>query len=130
MTSFREPQAYCQSKRSCSRQVEASFIASRKGLASTALHVIGKLKGPMRRLRIPSQIVTFRNEDKAWFNAECGHAYLDKQEAYHLWQRNRSQLTWNQFTRLRAVAQEVYASAEREYNNNVRETLLCTSHSI
>ena len=80
--------------------------------------------------RIPSRIVTFRNKDKAWFNAECRRAYLDKQEAYHLWQRNRSQLTWNQFTRLRAVAQEVYASAEREYNNNVRETLLCTSHSI
>ena len=75
---------------------------------------------------IPSRIVTFRNKDKAWFNAECRCAYLDKQEAYHLWQRNRSQLTWNQFTRHRAVAEEVYASAERKYNNSVKETLLGT----
>ena len=61
-----------------------------------------------------------------WFNVEFRRVYLDKLEAYHLWQRNHSQLTWNQFTRLRAVAQEVYASAEREYNNSVKETLLGT----
>ena len=37
---------------------------------------------------IPSQIVTFRNKDKAWFDADCRRAYLDKQEVHRLWQRN------------------------------------------
>ena len=43
--------------------------------------------------RIPSTVVTFRNNDKAWFNNDCKRAYLEKQEAYNLWKRNRSDLT-------------------------------------
>ena len=50
-----------------------------------------------------------------------------KHEAYNLWRGNRSDLTWNNYTRLRAAAQAVYASAEEEYNNSVKDTLLGTS---
>ena len=39
--------------------------------------------------RIPSRVVTFCNKDKAWFNNDCKRAYLEKQEAYNLWKRNR-----------------------------------------
>ena len=52
--------------------------------------------------RIPSRVVTFRNKDKAWFNNDCMHAYLEKQEAYNLWKRNRSDLTWNSYVQLRS----------------------------
>ena len=72
---------------------------------------------------IPSRVVTFRNKDKAWFNDECRHAYLEKQEAYNLWKRNRSYVTWNNYVRLRSVAQEVYDLAETEYNRGIKETL-------
>ena len=72
---------------------------------------------------IPSRIVTFRNKDKAWFNSDCKRAYLEKQEAYNLWKRNRSNLTWNNYIQLRSVAQDVYEIAEREYNRGVKETL-------
>ena len=41
--------------------------------------------------RIPSRVVTFCNKDKAWFNNDCKRAYLEKQEAYNLWKRNRSE---------------------------------------
>ena len=61
--------------------------------------------------RIPSRVVTFRNKDKAWFNNVCKRAYLEKQEAYNLWKRNRSDLTWNSYVQLRFAAQEVYAFA-------------------
>ena len=72
---------------------------------------------------IPSRIVTFRSKDKAWFNDDCRRAYLEKQEAYNLWRRNRSDLTWNNYVRLRSDAHEVYGLAEREYNRGVKETL-------
>ena len=79
--------------------------------------------------RIPSRVVTFRNKDKAWFNYDCKRAYLDKQEAYKLWRRNRSELTWNNYVRLRSEAQEVYAVAEMEYNRNIKDTLLGATQS-
>ena len=73
--------------------------------------------------RIPSRVVTFRSKDKAWFTDDCRRAYLEKQEAYNLWRRNRSDLTWSNYVRLRSAAQEVYSLAEREYNRGVKETL-------
>ena len=71
--------------------------------------------------------MTFRNKDKAWFNNDCKRAYLEKQEAYNLWERNRSDLTWNSYVQLRSAAQEVYAFAEREFNHGIKETLRCYS---
>ena len=79
--------------------------------------------------RIPSRIVTFRNKDKAWFNSDCKFAYLEKQEAYNLWRRNQSNLTWSNYVRLRSVAQEVYAVAESEYNAGLKDTLLGATQS-
>ena len=74
--------------------------------------------------RILSRVVTFHNKDKAWFDNDCKRAYLEKQEAYNLWKRNRSDLTWNSYVQLRSAAQEVYAFAEREFNHGIKETLL------
>ena len=78
---------------------------------------------------VPSRVLTFRNKDKAWFNDDCRRAYLEKQEAYNLWKRNRSDLTWNNYVRLRSAAQEVYGLAEREYNRGIKETLENASQS-
>ena len=44
--------------------------------------------------RIPSRVIKFRIKDKAWFNEDCKRANLAKQEAYQLWRRNRSDITW------------------------------------
>ena len=74
--------------------------------------------------RVPSRVMTFRNKDKAWFNSDCKEACLEKNEAYNLWRRNRSHLTWNNYVRLRSAAQDVYALAEREYNLGIKDTLL------
>ena len=73
---------------------------------------------------IPSRILHFRLKDKAWFDDNCRRALQDKQEAYFYWRGNRSDLTWNNYTRLRAHAQSVYASAEKNYNDGIREKLL------
>ena len=78
---------------------------------------------------IPSRIIHFRTKDKAWFNDDCKRAHQEKQEAYQLWRRNRSDLTWNNYTRLRVVAQEIYASAEKEYNDSIKDDLLGTNQS-
>ena len=72
---------------------------------------------------IPSRVTTFRNKDKAWFNDNCRRAFLEKQEAFNLWRRNKSDFTWNNYVRLRSDAIEVYKVAEREYNRGVKETL-------
>ena len=73
---------------------------------------------------VPSRIMQFRLKDKAWFDDNCRHALQEKQEAYFYWKRNQSELTWNNYTRLRARAQTVYASAEKDYNIGIRENLL------
>ena len=79
--------------------------------------------------RTPSRTLYYRIKDKAWFNEDCRRAYLEKQEAYHLWRRNRSDLTWNNYTHLRAVAQRVYATAENEFNDATKVTLSNTTQS-
>ena len=63
--------------------------------------------------RIPSQVIKFCIKDKALFNEDCKWANLAKQEAYQLWRRNRSDITWNNHVNLRNAAQETYATAER-----------------
>ena len=78
--------------------------------------------------RIPSQVIKFRIKDKAWFNEDCKLANLAKQEAYQPW-RNHSDVTWNNYVNLRNVAQEIYAAAEKEYNDGVRDTLLGATNS-
>ena len=77
--------------------------------------------------RTPSRMLNYRTKDKAWFNDDCRRAYLEKQDAYHLWRRNRSEMTWNNYTHLRAVAQRVYASAENEFNEETKQTLASTT---
>ena len=47
-----------------------------------------------------------------------------KQEAYQLWRRNRSDITWNNYVNLRNTAQETYAAAEKDYNDQLSETPL------
>ena len=54
----------------------------------------------------------------------CKRANLAKQEAYQLWRRNRSDITWNNYVNLRNFAQETYAAAEKEYNYGLRDPLL------
>ena len=78
---------------------------------------------------IPSRVIKFRIKDKAWFNEDCKRANLAKQEAYQLWRRNRSDITWNSYVNLRNAAQETYAVAEKEYNDGVRDTLIGTTNS-
>ena len=45
--------------------------------------------------RIPSRVIKFHIKDKAWFNENCKRANLAKQEAYQLWRRDCSDITWN-----------------------------------
>ena len=87
-------------------------------LTDTLTNIIGE--------RIPTRILKFRTKDKAWFNDDCRNAYNEKQSAFHLWSNNRSDLCWENFTRLRADAQSIYDTAEREYNNSLKETLSST----
>ena len=54
---------------------------------------------------------------------------MAKQEAYQLWRKNCSDITWNNYVNLRNAAQETYAAAEKEYNDSVRDTLIGTTNS-
>ena len=126
---------------SYSRRVYLKSQADAIGIENDLLHVnwsqIYNEDEPVVRLnecfcniinrRIPSRMLNYRIKDKAWFNDDCRRAYREKQEAYHLWRRNRSDLTWNNYTHLRAVAQRVYASAEKEFNDATKETLSGTT---
>ena len=79
--------------------------------------------------QIPSRVIKFCIKDKAWFNEDCKHASLAKQEAYQLWRKNCSDITWNNYVNLRNAAQETIAAAEKEYNDSVRDTLIGTTNS-
>ena len=74
--------------------------------------------------RVPFRMINFRNKDKAWFNDNCKQAHHEKQEAYHLWRRNPSHLTWSNYTELRAAASAIYAIVEKEYNDNIKNDLM------
>ena len=54
---------------------------------------------------------------------------MAKQEAYQLWRRNCSDLTWSNSVNLRNAVQETYAAAEKEYNDNIRDIFLGTKNS-
>ena len=78
---------------------------------------------------IPYRVIKFCIKDKAWFNEDCKQANLAKQEAYQLWRRNRSNITWNNNVILRNATQETYAAAQKEYNDGVRDTIIGTTNS-
>ena len=73
--------------------------------------------------RVPSKIIKSRIKDKAWFDNDCRRAYDDKQAAYHLWRRNRSQLLWDNYVALRVEAQRIYNAAETAYNSHLQDVL-------
>ena len=78
---------------------------------------IDKLNDGFERIivrRIPSRVIKFCINDKAWFNEDCKRANLAKQEAYQLWRRNHSDITWNNYVNLRNATQETYAAAEKK----------------
>ena len=79
--------------------------------------------------RIPSRVIKFRIKDKAWFNEDFKLANLAKLEAYQFWRRYCSDETWNNNVNLRNAAEETYATAEKEYNDSVRDTLIGTTNS-
>ena len=68
-------------------------------------------------------------KDKAWFNEDCKRANLAKQEAYQLWRKNCSDITWNNWVNLRNATQETYVATEKEYNESVRDTLIGITNS-
>lgn len=73
--------------------------------------------------RVPTKLIRSRIKDKAWFNDNCRRAYNDKQAAYKLWRRDGTQLYWENYVRLRAVARNVYATSEAEYKNHLKDIL-------
>ena len=79
--------------------------------------------------RIPFRVINFRHKDKAWFNENCRQAHQEKQEAYHLWRRNPSQLTWSNYTHLREAADAIYGAVEKEYNDNIKNDLMGIAQS-
>ena len=50
-------------------------------------------------------------------------------EAYQIWRRNCSDISWNNYVNLRNAAQDIYAAAEKEYNDSVWDTLIGTTNS-
>ena len=88
---------------------------------------IDKLNDGFERIivrRIPSRVIKFCINDKAWFNEDCKRANLAKQEAYQLWRRNHSDITWNNYVNLRNATQETYAAAEKKSIMMASETPL------
>ena len=73
--------------------------------------------------RIPTKILRGRARDKAWFNDECRRVQRDKQEAYCVWSRARSNEAWSDYVRLRSVAQRVYSEAQRNHSDHLKSTL-------
>ena len=73
--------------------------------------------------RIPTKVIKSKFKDRVWFNDDCRQAYNDKQTAYKLWSRNRSQLSWDNFVRVRSEANIVYAAAEADYRQHLKFSL-------
>ena len=73
--------------------------------------------------RIPTKVIMSKFKDKVWFDDDCRRAYNDKQTAYKLWAQNRSTLCWDNFVRVRSEANIVYAAAEADYRQHLKNNL-------
>ena len=65
--------------------------------------------------RVPKVTVRTRRGDYPWFDDECRRAFDDKQEAYHVWLRDRTPVNWQNFRHRQQEAKTVYDLAEQRY---------------
>ena len=61
--------------------------------------------------------------EKPWFNIDCRRPLNDEQATYRLWTRNHSDFGWDNYVFHRNTADNVYSSAKRSYNLNLRDKL-------
>ena len=73
--------------------------------ADSPVEALNSLLFAINERRIPSTIIRSRRKDKAWFNDDCRHAQREKQVVYCEWSRLRSHESWENYVRLRSIAQ-------------------------
>ena len=72
---------------------------------------------------IPKKTIKFREKDKPWFNIQCRRAFHEKQTAFSVWRRHRTQENYEIFKNARQQATRTYAAAERAYNESLKTKL-------
>ena len=46
---------------------------------------------------LPTKVIFVLNKDKAWFDNQCCHAFVLKQEAHLRWTHDRSRVNYEEF---------------------------------
>ena len=64
------------------------------------------------------------NKDKPWFDDQCTHALVHKQEAHLRWTRDSSRVNWEEFVRCQVRANETNSEAKRQFSDRNRAVLM------
>ena len=73
---------------------------------------------------VPTKVIHVRNKGKPWFDDQCRHAFLLKQEAHLRWTRDRSRVNWEEFVHCQVRANETYSEAKRQFSDTNRDVLM------
>ena len=73
---------------------------------------------------VPTKVIHVLNKVKPWFDGQCRHAFVLKQEAHLRWTCNRSRVDWEEFVRCQARANETHSEAKRQFSDRNRDVLM------
>ena len=74
-------------------------------------------------LSMTTKVIKSKLKDRGWCNDLCLQACIEKQTAYRLWIKNKSELLWNYYKLAQSHANSVYDNVKRDYNNYLSENL-------
>ena len=81
------------------------------------------------RDRVPKRTIVVRARDKPWFDGQCALAHCEKQRAYKVCSRSRTQADWEEHRVMLRRAQLVYGDAERSFTERSKSLLTNTPNS-
>ena len=68
----------------------------------------------LARRYVSTKVIREPNKDKPWFDDECRHAFILKQETHLLCTRDRSQVNWKEFVRCEVRPNVPYKKAMKQ----------------
>ena len=73
---------------------------------------------------IPTKVICMGNKDNPWFDDQCSHAFVIKQEAHLRWTSNCYRVNWEEFVRCQVRANATYLEDKFRFSAGNRDVLM------
>ena len=78
-------------------------------LADIPVEVLNKHLPLLVGRYVPTKVIRVHNKDKLWFDDQCRHALVLKQDLHLRWTRDHSRVNWEEFIHRQVRANETYS---------------------